>query len=174
MAKKYNEQDLRQAKDRARKAVVDQQAALGVPVPGGRAVDEFVDPIIAKMEREEVRERAPESAPERDPEVTEEHVGTYDWDLRKDVLTAHDGSWTPGKTDRLHMIMQKLLQLPDWKIKILAARDLCKHHQLGGVFRGCANCSMRERRLEEILFDAYKKYGNPFQRKDPRIVVGAR
>ena len=174
MAKKYSEQALRQAKDAARKAVTKQQADLGVPVPGGRAVDEFVDPIIAKMEREGEREKAPAPAPERDPEVTEEHVGSYDWDLRKDTITPHDGAWTPGRTDRLHMIMQKLLQLPDWKIKVLAARDLCKHHQMGGPFKGCANCSMRERRLEEILFDAFQKYGNPMKRKDKRIVVGAR
>lgn len=175
---KYTEEELRKAKAGATEAVVDQQRKLGVPNPGGRNVDEFVRPIIEKMARQE---KQPDAPVEDEPEVLsapvgldKEHVGTYDWNLRNDTYKAAPGSWQPTKRDRLHAIVARLLQHPDFKHLILAARGICDKHVIGHPVNGCTLCERRESALNEIMGKAFKRFGNPMQRRDPRIIVGGR
>jgi hypothetical protein len=170
---KRTEADLRKAKASATAAVVDQQRKLGVPVPGGRAVDEFVEPIVAKMAREELRTATPEAAPrEHSDEVESQYVGTYDWNLKDDTWKAADpGSYIPSDIDRMHRIVQQLMKLPAWKAELMKARSVCDKHYFGGVKPGCKLCVRREEAVKQVLLKAYQQFGNPWRGREKRIVI---
>jgi hypothetical protein len=173
MAKRRTEAELRTAKDSARRAVIHQQRVLGVPVLGGRAVDEFVAPIVDKMARETLREEAPARAPrERSDEVQSEYVGTYDWNLRDDTWKAVDpASHIPNNVDRMHRIIQQLMKLPEWKAELMQARRVCDVHFFGGLKPGCQLCVRRESAVEAVLLKAYQRFGNPWKGRDKRILI---
>ena len=163
---KYTEKDLRRAKASALQAVTDQQRRLGVPDPGGRVVEEFVDPIIAKMDREGPGEPRVTAAPERQrpDDVFVEQIGVYDWNLRTDEVVVHEGSYQPGHVDLMHAVFQKLMRHPSWRDKVVAAREQCKRHLIGGQLPGCASCARRERHLRDI-WEAARKVFTPKPRK---------
>lgn len=173
---KRTEAELRRAKAGAVAAVVEQQRKLGVPLPGGRAVDEFVDPIIAKMAREEVKppeDASPEIHRPRPDEdgVISQQVGVYDWNLKNDTWTAAPGSYIPNDVDRMHQIVRQLMKLPEWKAQLLKARSVCKRHVFGGPKASCVKCERREQAVTDVLLRAYQRFGNPWKGREKRIVV---
>lgn len=169
---KRTEAELRRAKAGATAAVVEQQRKLGVPSPGGKAVDDFVEPILAKMAREEIAPATPvDVARDRDPEITEEHMGVYEWNLKDDTWKADPGSYIPNAVDRMHRITQQLMKLPEWKAALMKARKTCDKHFFGGAKPGCIPCERREAAILAVLTKAYQRFGNPWKGRDKRIVI---
>lgn len=172
---------MRAAKESATRAVVEQQRALGVPDPGGAAVEKFIAPILAKIDctptDESERDATSKSKEELLAELSEverQEVGTYDVDPKTATLIPQAGAWTPPTWDQLprkeqdRIKIARLLEHPKWQPQFLAAARICGRHNT--LWRHCFDCGTRERKYIEIYERANREY-NLYERAR-RIQVG--
>ena len=173
---KPTEADLRRAKDNAHRVVTEQQRQLGVPNPGGRVVEDFVNPILEKLAKG--TDPAPVTEPE--PAAPQAHgddiqtavVGEYDWDLATDKVTGRPGSWAPSPEDRLREFIRFLFAQPEAGNQLRATVSICsKHHSMK---KGCAYCERREERFRHVVRQCAVKYGYGAYRKNPTIYTGTK
>lgn len=185
------ENDIRRAKGNLVRDIAEQQkrggiatarenhAALrGNAVPDVSAIEEYLAPILEKVERSTTT-TALETAEQRDTHRhgdTYEHAGEYEWNLGADTLTALNGAEIPRPPSSANELVQnmvrRLLRMPEWAAKFHEARALCGHHAVLPR-KGCGNCSYRERKIRDLIAAAVRAYGDPRSSRSPAIIVGA-
>lgn len=173
---------LRETKDDLMQRFADQARAWGC-MPDLAASEAFIDPILRKVEvrYEEDRRADPlrvdEDAP-RDGELPKEHVGTYDWNLGTDEVTAHPGSYmpevkrAPSPEDVFRSCTRSLMRVPEFAQRLKAASLLCARHVM--LVLDCAACRLREERFGAIMVEAYKRFGDPTKPHERKITVTGR
>lgn len=178
------EEQLRHAREDCLERITQQKRLGGVPgevgleadpLGGQRAAEEYLDPILRKLEVEHDAERAKdlvradEAAPAPRFADTKEDLGTYDWNLKTDQITARPGSFIPKRDTSMQGLMKEFVRslathkAPEW-YALLAAGNMCKDH-----FRltsGCVLCERREASVRHLMAQAIAKY-----RKQKKIVV---
>ncbi len=153
---KPTEDDLRRAKDNLERVVTDQQRALGVPDPGGRAVGEFIGPILEKVARGPAERKTETVKPEPLDGVNVTELGSYDWNLRTNEFTARPGSYLPTPEDRVRAFIRFLLYIPDVNAHMLRIGRMCSKHT--NLTRHCAKCERREEKYRQFMRQCAVKY----------------
>lgn len=183
---KLDEATLRRVKGNLRAVVSEQQRKLGVPDPGGREVDEFIEPTLCKLALEDQASPPSPVAPLADPAagyrpspleqaehegmtVFREYAGTYDWDLKTGRMAVRDEAMPPES--RLRAIVQKLMQLPEWAAQFKGLSNLCGKHALRPALH-CVACERRAAKLQDLLLRAYRKFGDPRKPREAKVIVG--
>ncbi len=177
-----SEEQLRHAREDLLERVTNQKRYGGVPgeegleadpTGGQRAAEEYIDPILRKLEVDHDRARDADlvRADDATPRFADskESLGTYDWDLRTDKITPREGAWTPTVDNSPTGIMKEFIRslathkAPEWHA-LLAASAMCRDH-----FKprsGCVLCERREATERRLIAQAIVKY-----RKQKKIVV---
>lgn len=164
------EEDLRRAKDNLLGVVSQQQRELGVPDPGGRVVEKFVEPILEKVARgpqakakiDEREDKLP------DAEVTYEHLGDYEWHAGETQARPVPGrEWKASPEDRLRNFIRFLFRQPEPGAELRKVGKMCERHT--SIRKGCEPCAKREERFKTSLRRFAVQYGygipanyNPF------------
>lgn len=197
MADKPDDSTLRDVRNELVGLTMDQARATGVPVPSVRLAEQFVDPIMRKVEVDAARDAdAIQSAPSKNKtvkagewygeeghspqiggeksriqgnaEVRSEELGEYK--LGKDgKLKPMNGAPVPKGPTVLELVIKKLLSHPQWRDSVLAASKLCGKHMTPAAM--CSSCERREARLIEIVGQAKSKFT---KQRDRRIIVGGK
>ncbi len=177
-----SEETLRETKDDLVRRITDQKRAGGVPnepgleadpLGGQRAAEDYIDPILRKVEIDHNRDRDRDLV-RVDPDDlspkfadSKQEVGTYDWNLKTDEVVAHPGSWQAQKQARsdVHQFIKALRLVPEWKALFNKIALTCKLHYRPERF--CVPCDRREAAFRHAVARALVEY----QRKS-KITVG--
>lgn len=197
-----DESTLRETRDELVKGITDTARAMGAIAPSHRRAEEFIDPILRKVEvdheaamrgestaapvlADPARERgewSPQS--ERRPEsVGGEKVSFIEKEIGEYQLLKGGGVRPVGnapKTGELREAVQA-------RFKRLMIQALIQDKEWMQVFksamficgkhlaplRGCAECNKRERFYDELLANAVRLYGDPRKDKSKIISVGS-
>lgn len=173
-----SEETLRHTREGLLQRITDQKRAGGVPnepgleadpLGGQRAAEEYLDPILRRVEVNHERDRLKDMVRVDEDELkparfadTKEDVGTYDWNLRTDDVTPHAGSYVPTRdTSARGMVAEFIASLrhhkaPEW-YSLLAIRDMCKAHVLKPSW-DCVFCERREAAERRLIAMAIQKY----------------
>lgn len=190
MPEKPTDAHLKEVRDSLVADIVEQGRALGAPVPDVRKAEQFIDPIMRRVEADVVREadaiqpipqpvektrkggdwygeaehskKVPEGA-----EVRAKELGTYK--VGKDGIKPINGAPMPEKASMLSLVIKKLLSHPDWKPAIMAANAICDRHL--SAMPGCVLCERRESKLLEIFGKAKSTFN---KQRERRLIVGGK
>lgn len=153
------------------RVVTEQQRKLGVPDPGGIEVEQFIAPILQKIDARpgsSSREPSPIIAGDDVEEmravegVEKSWAGDYEWDLSTDSWRPSDGSWSPTPFEKLSIdekfrrVIRALIKIPKWQQAFLGVGRLCLKHT--GNHRDCVACQRREQRMWDLLAMAFNEY----------------
>lgn len=195
-----DERTLRETREELVKGITDTARAMG-GMPSQRAAENFIDPILRKVEvdheaamRGELgpqptpdqprergdwasqSERKPESVGGEDVSFIERELGEYQLLKGGGVRPIGDAPTSAEIKEAVHvrfkrLMIQALIQHKDWLQVFKNAMFICGKHL--SPMKGCAECSKRERFYDELLANAVRLYGDPRKDKSKIISVGS-
>lgn len=182
---KLDAETLREVKGDLVERLTDQQRLAGV-LPNPEAAEAFVAPILrkvevdAELERQRAIVRAEAGISENDLHDGGDRKVLPSGRVRGRALpAARPGSkasvsrFAVDMSEEMRqqaqlatlqrMMIKHLLELPDWKPRILKAIRMCGKHDgtIKAADQSCVECSMRERKLKEIIGQAVRYFGDP-------------
>lgn len=183
---KLDEGTLREVKDDLMERLSDQQRQVGV-IPRPDLSEKFIDPIIRKvevdheLERQKAIVRAEAGINDLPDGGDGKILPTGRRRMRRAPLAGAPGVASGGRVARFainvgdemkeqaqlatlqRMMVKHLLELPDWKPRLLKAVKACGKHDgtIVPADQHCMDCTMRERKLQEILAQAVRYFGDP-------------
>ena len=187
-----DEETIRDCHDDLLHRVQVQRGEIGVPVPDDKTARDFLDPIMQQIVVEHERDRRkdlvrpdpPPFAPAHDWYKEAEHsprmtdipgtrgefvchdVGTVDWNLASNVVTARPGFRFPVEPKRGPLALavkrrfRELSVMPEWRARM-------KRIAFGSFTR-----AEKEAEYRKLLADSVRLFGSPMSRKPKRVQVG--
>lgn len=173
------------------KSSEDHPAFHANAIPDVKAIEDYINPILRKVEvkHEEDRSRDLVRKEEEDPEEMgeevltkrenpelekqgirdydiQQHMGTYQWNLRTDAVAASPGSWTPPppKRESVRTIAARhrirfLKQLPEWRKKFEQ------------IFMGVMAPAEKEAKFLELLDSSNRLFGDWRKPREPKVSI---